>query len=73
LEFFEIYAEIQKSRRDLPEWKNIPVPIQEALEGAYAVGIKAAAEYVAGNWGSSSDMAEHLRAVADGTKPMYQL
>lgn len=45
--------------------------IELAAACAYPFGIKAAADYVDGNWSDAHTMAAHLRTVADGDKPMY--
>jgi hypothetical protein len=46
--------------------------IEDAKRREYERGLLDAAEYVGGNWDTAGKMADHLREVAAGRKPMYQ-
>ena len=50
--------------------EDVPI-ILGALRSAYREGMLAAADYVDGNRSDAHTMAAHLRAVANGDKPLY--
>jgi hypothetical protein len=50
---------------------QLQTAIALALVASRSAGVDAAADYVDGNWADAHTMAEHLREVAQGNKPMY--
>jgi hypothetical protein len=70
----DIYSAIRGGREpmDIHHWEDLSLAVQETIQAVFNAGILAASEYVDGNWSDARTMAEHLRHVGNGDKPMYE-